>query len=144
MSRRYFTLRSPLNSGEIHRSLERNEPAALLKSRELSVESGRLKLSFYKQIASREPSEKLGRTEDDVEIRKRPWLDHALAFHACLPACLRIREAAGKLCAYHSPSRRKIKRINLVRAVDSKWGNPEEGTQITWNGMDPLRLCHMR
>jgi hypothetical protein len=52
----------------------------------------------------------LGRTEDDVEIRKRPWLGRALALHARL----RIREAADQICAYHSPPRRKFKRINLV------------------------------
>jgi len=41
---------------KIHRSLERKEPAALLKSRELSAGSGRLMPSFYKQISSRETS----------------------------------------------------------------------------------------
>jgi hypothetical protein len=40
---------------KIYRSLERKEPAALLKSRELSAGSGRLKPSFYKQISVEKP-----------------------------------------------------------------------------------------
>jgi hypothetical protein len=119
---------------KIHRSLERNEPAALLKSRELSAESGRLKPSIYKQISSRSRAEKPPRTGTNggrCGNSEEAVAGSHLGF-SCLPACLPANTGSCSYESYHSASRAKIKpsEQSILNGETPSVGSDH----VEWNG----------